>query len=136
MGLMQPPMAEAAATEEPDSAPNSMLPRMLACAMEPGILPTNSWAKLTRRLAIPPLFMMLPARMKRGTASREKDSTPEFIFCMVIKVIWSQDRVDMAVTMEETTMLMEMGTPKNSSTPNTAKRITVVSVMLIVLCPP
>ena len=57
--------------------------------------------------------MMLPARMKRGTASREKDSTPEFIFCMVIKVIWSQDRVDMAVTMEETTMLMEMGTPKN-----------------------
>lgn len=55
---------------------------------------------------------------------------------MVIKVIWSQDRVDMAVTMEETTMLMEMGTPKNSSTPNTAKRITVVSVMLIVLCPP
>ena len=79
---------------------------------------------------------MLPARMKRGTASRENDSTPEFIFCMVIKVIWSQDRVDMAVTMEETTMLMEMGTPKNSSTPNTAKRITVVSVMLIVLCPP
>ena len=41
---------------------------------------------------------------------------------MVIKVIWSQDRVDMAVTMEETTMLMEMGTPKNSSTPNTAKK--------------
>ena len=35
-----------------------------------------------------------------------------------------------------TMMLMEMGTPKNSSTPNTAKRITVVSVMLIVLCPP
>ncbi len=34
--VMQPPMADAAATEQPDSAPNSMLPRMLACAMEPG----------------------------------------------------------------------------------------------------
>ena len=80
--------------------------------------------------------MMFPARINRGMARREKLSTPLFIFCMVIKVIWSQDRVDMAVTMEETTMLMEMGTPKNSSTPNTAKRRTVVSVMLIVLCPP
>ena len=87
MGLMQPPMADAAATEEPDSAPNSMLPRMLACAIEPGILPTNSWAKLTRRFAMPPLFMMLPARINRGTASRENDSTPEFIFCIVMKVI-------------------------------------------------
>ena len=60
---------------------------ILACAIEPGILPTNSWAKLTRRLAIPPLFMMLPARINSGTASREKLSTPEFIFCIVIKVI-------------------------------------------------
>ena len=99
-------------------------------------MPTNSWAKLTRRLAIPPLFMMLPARMNRGTASREKLSTPEFIFCIVIKVIWSQDRVDMAVTIDDATMLMEIGTPRNSSTPNTANRITVVMVILICLHPP
>ena len=80
--------------------------------------------------------MMLPARINSGTASRENDSTPEFIFCIVIKVIWSQDRVDMAVTIEDATMLMEMGTPRNSSTPNTAKRITVVMVILICLHPP
>ena len=80
--------------------------------------------------------MMLPARMNRGTASREKLSTPEFIFCIVIKVIWSQDRVDMAVTIDDATMLMEIGTPRNSSTPNTANRITVVMVILICLHPP
>ena len=80
--------------------------------------------------------MMFPARMNRGTASREKLSTPEFIFCIVIKVIWSQDRVDMAVTIDDATMLMEIGTPRNSSTPNTANRITVVMVILICLHPP
>ena len=47
----------------------------------------DSFEKFTRRLAIPPLFMMFPARINRGMARREKLSTPLFIFCMVIKVI-------------------------------------------------
>ena len=57
------------------------------CARFPGSFPTKSCAKLTSLFAIPPLFMMLPARMNSGTASREKLSIPEFIFCMVINVI-------------------------------------------------
>ena len=124
-------MADAAATEEPDSAPKSMLPTILAWAREPGIQPTNSFAKFTRRLAIPPLFMMLPARMKRGMASREKLSTPLFIFCMVMNVIWSQDRLEMAVAMDAITMLTEIGQLRNSRMPNTANRMTVVSPILI-----
>ena len=64
-------------------------------------------------------------------ASREKLSTPLFIFCMVIKVIWSQDRLEMAVTMEAITMLTEIGQLRNSRMPNTANRMTVVSPILI-----
>ena len=84
--MIQPPIADAAATDEPDNAPNSIFPRMLACARLPGILPTKSCAKFTSLLAIPPLFIILPARINNGTANKEKLSTPEFIFCIVINV--------------------------------------------------
>ena len=87
MGLIHPPIAEAAATDEPDNAPKSIFARILACARFPGIFPTNICAKLISLLAIPPLFIILPARMNNGTAKSEKLSTPEFIFCMVMNVI-------------------------------------------------
>lgn len=64
-------------------------------------------------------------------ASREKLSTPLFIFCMVMNVIWSQDRLEMAVTMDAITMLTEIGQLRNSRMPNTANRMTVVSPILI-----
>ena len=64
-------------------------------------------------------------------ASREKLSTPLFIFCMVMKVIWSQDRLETAVTMDAITMLTEIGQLRNSRMPNTANRMTVVSPILI-----
>ena len=64
-------------------------------------------------------------------ASREKLSTPLFIFCMVMKVIWSQDRLETAVTMDAITMLTEIGQLRNSRMPNTANRMNVVSPILI-----
>ena len=133
---MQPPIAVAAATEEPDRAPKSMLPTMLAWAKEPGIQPTKSWAKFTRRRAIPPLFIIFPASTKSGIASREKLSTPLFIFCMVIKVIWSQERLEAAATMDEITMPTEIGQPKKSRAMKTANRIIVVRPKLIAQIPP
>lgn len=65
MGPMMDPMAEAAAVPEPEMAPKSMLATALVWARAPGMLPVNSLAKLIRRMAMPPLFIMLPARMKR-----------------------------------------------------------------------
>ena len=72
MGLIHPPIAEAAATDEPDNAPKSIFARILACARFYGIFPTNICAKLISLLAIPPLFIILPARMNNGTAKSEK----------------------------------------------------------------
>ena len=71
----------------PEAMLYGLMQLQLACARFPGSFPTKSCAKLTSLFAIPPLFMMLPARMNSGTASREKLSIPEFIFCMVINVI-------------------------------------------------
>ena len=67
-------------------------------------------------------------------ARSEKLSTPEFIFCIVMNVIWSQESVDITVTMEETIMLTEIGTPRNSSTPNTINSRAVVTPILISCC--
>ena len=79
MGPMMEPMAEAAAVPEPEMAPKSMLATALVWARAPGMLPVNSLAKLIRRMAMPPLFIMLPARMKKGMASRLKTEMPEKI---------------------------------------------------------
>ena len=71
-----PPMAAAAAAPEPEMAPKSMLAMTLVWARAPGILPAMTLARLTRRSAMPPLFIRLPARMKKGMAMREKELAP------------------------------------------------------------
>ena len=107
------------------------MPSTLACASEPGIRPQNSFAKLTSLRAIPPLFIILPARINSGTARSEKLSIPLFIFCIVINVICSQDSEESAATIDETTMLTEIGQPKNSKIPKIANKITVIKPILI-----
>lgn len=72
---MVPPMA-AAAAPEPEMAPNSILATTLDWASAPGIRPAMTLATLTMRSAMPPLFMMLPARMKKGMAISEKELAP------------------------------------------------------------
>ena len=71
------PIAEAAATPEPEIAPNIMLAMQLVWAKEPGTLPTNRRAKFMSLSAIPPWFMILPARMKNGIAIKVKTEMPE-----------------------------------------------------------
>ena len=107
------------------------MPRIFACARFPGILPTKSCAKSTSLFAIPPLFIIFPAKINNGTANNEKLSTPVFIFCIVINVIWSHESDDIAVTIDDTTMLTEIGTPKKSKTPKTTNNIIVVIAILI-----
>ena len=79
----------------------------------------------------PPLFMMLPARMKRGMASRLKLSTPLFIFCMMMKMTWSQGRFIRVVAREETTIPTEMGTPRKSRTKKIPNRTRTESKIFI-----
>ena len=62
------------------------------------------------RCAIPPVFIRTPVRMKNGTASSEKLSTPETIFWHATKVDRSSGRAAETVTREETIRLIETGT--------------------------
>ena len=60
--------------------PNMALPAMLVSARDPGTLPKTSMARLISLLAMPPLLIKRPARMKNGTASSVKLSMPPTIF--------------------------------------------------------
>ena len=72
-------MAEAAAVPDPEIAPNSILARTLVSARAPGILPVSTFARLMMRTAIPPLFIIFPAKIKNGMASRLNTEIPEKI---------------------------------------------------------
>ena len=76
MGLSVPPTAAAAATAEPEIEPNIILASTLTCPNDPGTRPTITCARLMRRIAIPPLFIRVPAKIKKGIASSAKLSSP------------------------------------------------------------
>ena len=71
-----PPIAAAEATPEPLIEPNSILATTLVCAKGPGKKLLTNLAQLIKRIAIPPLFIKLPARIKNGMANRAKESSP------------------------------------------------------------
>ena len=74
--VRHPPIAAAAAAPEPDIAPNNILATTFDCASAPGIRPLITLAQLTSLVAIPPLFIILPARMKNGIAISENELEP------------------------------------------------------------
>ena len=55
VGIMKLPMAEVAATAEPEIDPKNMQARVFTYASPPGNMPTNTLAKSIRRRAMPPL---------------------------------------------------------------------------------
>ena len=62
------PTAAAAAEAEPEIAPKSAFVPTFVTRRAPGSFPRIAITKSTNFLAIPPWFMMLPARMKNGIA--------------------------------------------------------------------
>ena len=82
---MKPPTEDTAATAEPEIEPNSMQVKMFTYPRPPVNLPTSELAKLVRRVAMPPLPMSRPARIKKGMARSEKLSTPVAIFWAIIE---------------------------------------------------
>jgi len=59
----------ASALEEPEQPPMNVDSTTLTCAMPPLMCPATCMESLIRRLVIPELFIKLPAKMNRGTAS-------------------------------------------------------------------
>ena len=105
------PIAEAAAVPEPEMAPKSILATTFVCASAPGARPVTNFARLIRRTAIPPLFIIFPARIKKGMASRLNTEIPE-------KILWAPVRTATLVSitgriaqMEEIPRATAIGTP-------------------------
>ncbi|TWK25040.1 hypothetical protein CHCC20375_3963 [Bacillus licheniformis] len=120
---MTPPIAAAAATDEPEMEPNNMFPTTFVWAREPGSLPLINFAKLMSRIAIPPLFIIMPDKMKNGTANKEKLSIPVTIFCAEVKMATSKGKMVSIVTMDAAAILTEIGTPRNNNMKNTADKM-------------
>lgn len=68
-------------------------------------------AKLTKRFAIPPLFIILPDITNNGTANKEKLLIPVTIFCVIVYNAVSNGITVRAVTMDAIPILTEIGTP-------------------------
>ena len=110
-GAIVPPTAAAAATADPEIEPNIILASTLTCAKEPGKRPPNTLANSIKRNAIPPRFIILPARIKNGIASKEKLSRPDAIFCEITAIAESSGTDIVIVSKEATPIAKEIGTP-------------------------
>ena len=110
-GPIVPPIAAAAAAPEPLIAPKSMFATTFVCAKADGIRPLKTLAQLTRRMAIPPLFIIFPAKIKKGIAISENEFEPAKSLCAdVVKAIYPGSIHIMDIA-EESPMLTPMGTP-------------------------
>ncbi len=104
-------MAAAAAAPEPEIAPKSIFAMTLVWASAPGIRPAMTLATLTRRSAMPPLFIRLPANMKKGIAIREKEFAPaKSRWALVAKEISAGSMQSMATALDRPTDTL-MDTP-------------------------
>ena len=66
-------------------APNNMAAITFTYNKPPGSLPVMALAKSMSRLAIPPLFIISPAKIKNGMASKAKLSSPTpILWAMVV----------------------------------------------------
>ena len=78
MGIMMEPMAATVAGAEPDTAPKNIQAITVTIPREPVMPPTREFANLTRRLDRPPVSMMVPQIIKKGSARFVKFATPPY----------------------------------------------------------
>lgn len=81
-------------------------------------LPTITWARLIKRIAIPPLFISVPAKMKKGIANRAKLSSPLANRCETVIAAISQGNINSIEATVAIAIENEMGTPIKTSTKN------------------
>ena len=88
-----------------------MLARTFVWASAPGARPVISFARLIRRTAIPPLFIIFPARMKNGIASRLNTEIPEKILWDPVRTATSTSMTGRIAHTEDTPSATAIGTP-------------------------
>jgi len=129
---MNPPMADAAAAADPEIAPNNIAAMIFTNARPPGNFPTKTLAKSISLLAIPPLFIICPARIKNGIASNAKLSNPVAILWEIVVTAGNELMLNSIVNKLEIPMLKDIGTPsdKRITKEITRIRISVNSIKL------
>ena len=125
-GDIVPPIAAAAAVPDPLIAPNNIFPTTFVCARDPGNFPDNSVAKLTNFMAIPPLFIIIPASTKNGIANSENEFIPVNIRCAAVNTAFSHGSAVNIDNTEDIPIVTEIGIPISSNTGNTANKINPV----------
>ena len=70
------PMADAVAIPDPQRAPKNIQEIMVTHPMAPSTKSIRADAKLTIRLAIPPVDIMVPASMKKGIHITVNENIP------------------------------------------------------------
>ncbi len=131
-GIRTTPVPVASATADPDMPAMIMLVTTVTWPSPPRICPTRHWAKCTRRCVIPPVFMRLPARMKKGIASSVKLVVPEYMRAGSM----SRTSVCPSPTKKITAvkpMQSAMGSPIRMKRKSTAKMAAVIMGLVSVL---
>ena len=128
-----PPTAAADATPEPLIEPNNMLETTLVCAKEPGKNPLIIFEKLINRIAMPPLFIIFPARIKNGIANKAKESKPTNIRCADVIIAPFVDKITNMAAKEDIPTLILIGVPiiKKNSTPQNITNAAINAISII-----
>ena len=80
---MVAPIADTSAMVEPEMPEKMYSATTTAIARPPRIQPISACARCTRRTAMPPVSISMPAKTNSGIASRTKESTDWWICCMM-----------------------------------------------------
>ena len=99
---MKASLEAAAAEAEPEIAPNSAFAPILVTSKAPGSLPRIAITKSTSRLATPPWFIRLPARIKKGIAVRLNLLIPTKVLCAPVNTATSSSTDIRIAASEET----------------------------------
>ncbi|MNF96081.1 hypothetical protein D3C84_788590 [compost metagenome] len=83
-GINTEPIAAVVAVEEPDIVEKNIEVSTTTPPRPPRIQPRIALARFTRRLAMPPDCIRLPARMKKGMAIRLKESSDSKTLCATV----------------------------------------------------
>lgn len=111
---MKAPTADTVATAEPEIAAKNIQTIMVTIPSPPVMCPIKHSKKLTKRFAIPPPLIRLPASIKKGMAKRGNESTPAMLFWAIISV--GMDVKCSIVTSVTIPMAYPIGTLSMSST--------------------
>ena len=117
MGMRMVASAAVSARAEPLMLAISTAAPMATKPRPPRMCPTQACAMVMMRRLIPPVFISSPARMKKGTASSAKLSTPATRFCASSCVSQKSSTQAIAAPVSTSDRAMFMPMPMSASMP-------------------